>query len=285
MADLAYTTGSALGGHLRLRAQARGDGVTALVEQSFRAPFHLSKSYWDEASRSLLVQVVNPTAGILAGDRLESSITVGSGAALLLTTPSATRVFQMLSGRAHARQVLQVEAGGWLEVLPEPLVPHRGSDFHQETQLDVAPGGGALYADLLQSGRVAHGEAWLWERLVLELSVRRGGVLVLRERLDASGETLRRLAAQAGFASGAALGNAVWLPPAGVQEANPGWRAQLQALQSEDVWIGISQLQSAAGWSLKWIARDSVALRATLRQIRATLSGVEPRLAADARKL
>ena len=36
-------------------------------------------------------QQPNPTAGILEGDRLESTVRVDAGAALLLTTPSASR--------------------------------------------------------------------------------------------------------------------------------------------------------------------------------------------------
>src|SRR5688572_614578 len=87
-------------GHLALRAAAREDGRTSLVAQSFRAPFHVSKPYWDEDAKTLLVQVVNPTAGILSGDRLESEIAVEAGAALLVTTPSASRVFQMKEGTA-----------------------------------------------------------------------------------------------------------------------------------------------------------------------------------------
>ena len=63
-------------GNLALRAEARPDGRTVLAGQSFRAPFHLSKSYWDVDAGVLIVQVVNPTAGILAGDRLESSVAV-----------------------------------------------------------------------------------------------------------------------------------------------------------------------------------------------------------------
>ena len=90
-------------GHLALRAIAREDGRTILATQSFRAPFHLSKPYWDEDAKTLLVQVVNPTAGILSGDRLESTIVVDSGAALLVTTPSASRVFQMNGGTLAER--------------------------------------------------------------------------------------------------------------------------------------------------------------------------------------
>src|SRR5438105_15757029 len=95
---------SRFSGHLRLRAAARADGRTVLAAQSFRAPYHLSKPYWDADARTLLVQVVNPTAGILEGDFLESDIAVEKGAALLATTPSASRVFKMIGGSAECRQ-------------------------------------------------------------------------------------------------------------------------------------------------------------------------------------
>ena len=56
----------ALRGHLHLAAGMRANGETYLARQSFRAPFHLSKPYWD--GHVLHVQLVNSTAGILAGD-------------------------------------------------------------------------------------------------------------------------------------------------------------------------------------------------------------------------
>lgn len=271
-------------GHLALRAAARAeDGVTALAAQAFRAPFHLSKPYWDADTRTLLVQVVNPTAGILSGDRLEASVVVYAGAAVLLTTPSASRVFRMREGEARSLQTFRVARGGWLEVLPEPLVPHRGSVFHQRTSLTVEPGGAAFYADLLFPGRVAHGETWGWSRLVLDLEVRAGADLVLRERLDQSAEHLRALAALAGAGDGASFGNAVFIAPE--LSSAPAWRNELHALQTDGVWIGASPLRTGAGWSIKFVAPDGVLLRRTLAQIRRILAPVAPHLACDARKL
>jgi urease accessory protein len=271
-------------GHLSLRAAARADdGVTTLAAQAFRAPFHLSKPYWDADTRTLLVQVVNPTAGILSGDRLESAVTVESGAAVLLTTPSASRVFRMRSGEARSLQSFRVEVGAWLEVLPEPLVPHRGSVFHQRTRLEVDPGGAAFYADLLFPGRIAHGETWGWERLVLELEVRSGAELILRERLDQSADHLRALAALAGSGDSACFGNAVFLAPE--LPAAPAWREALHALQADGIWIGASQLRKGAGWSIKFVAPDGILLRRALADVRRILAGIAPRLGCDARKL
>lgn len=273
-------------GHLSLRAAARpDDGVTVLAAQAFRAPFHLSKPYWDADTRTLLVQVVNPTAGILSGDRLEAFVAVDPGAALLLTTPSASRVFRMRSGEARSLQSFCVARGAWLEVMPEPLVPHRSSVFHQRTVLDVAAGGAALYADLLFPGRIAHGEIWGWERLVLELEVRSGATLLLRERLDQSAAHLRALAALAGAGETACFGNAVFIAPGLEADSAPAWRAELHALQVDGVWVGASALHTGAGWSIKFVAPDGIRLRATLAAIRRVLKKNAPHLECDARKL
>ena len=252
-----------------------------LAAQSFRAPFHLSKPYWDAEAGVLIAQVVNPTAGILRGDRLESAIEVQSGAALVVTTPSASRVFTMRDGAAEAWQVFRVEAGGWLEVAPEPLVPHRGSRFRQVTVVEVAAGGGLFFVDQLQPGRVAHGnEAWLWDALCLELEVRVGGLLVLRERLDQSGAELKALAELAGSGPTACFANAVLIGAA----ADDGWQPAVRALHGNGLWAGLSVLK-AGGWSLRLIATDSVRLRQGLKDLRAILASAFPRLRADLRKL
>ena len=269
-------------GHLALRAAIRADGRTSLVSQSFRAPFHVSKPYWDEDAKTLLVQVVNPTAGILSGDRLQSKIAVEAGAALLVTTPSASRVFQMKEGDAECRQHFAIATGGWLEVMPEPLVPHRGSRYRQITSVEVASGGGLFFVDQLMPGRIAHGEAWSWDRLCLELEVKLQGKLILRERLDQRGPDLRALSELAGSGAGACFANAVVIGDTG--DGEPAWRANVSALHGEGLWVGVSALVSG-GWSIKMVAADSVRLRAAVRAMRQMLAGTLPRLACNPRKL
>ncbi len=267
-------------GHLRLKATAGANGRTALTGQSFRAPYHVSKPYWDADAGALLVQVVNPTAGILEGDFLESDIAVGKGAALLVTTPSASRVFKMKSGSAECRQHFAVAKDGWLEVLPEPLVPHRGSRYRQTTTVEAEPGGGLFFVDLLMPGRIAHkGEAWVWDRLCLETEVRVGGELVLRERFDQSGAELKALAALAGSGAKACFGNAVL-----IAEGEATWIDAARALHGDGVWLGVSALRRG-GWSIKFVAADSIRLRRTLKALREILATHYPRMACDPRKL
>lgn len=267
-------------GHIKLKAVASAGGRTALAGQSFRAPYHLSKAYWDADAGALLVQVVNSTAGILEGDFLESDIAVGSGAALLVTTPSASRVFRMKTGSAECRQRFAVAKGGWLEVLPEPLVPHRGCRYRQKTTVAVEPGGGLFFTDLLMPGRISHkGEAWVWGRLCLETEVRVGGELALRERFEQSGAELKALAALAGSGAKACFGNAVL-----IAEGEAPWLDAVRALHGNGVWLGVSALRRG-GWSIKLVAADSILLRMTLKKMRGLLAAHYSRLACDPRKL
>jgi urease accessory protein len=271
---------STFSGHLHLRAAVRADGRTVLAGQSFRAPYHLSKPYWNDETRSLMVQVVNPTAGILEGDFLESQVAVETGAALLVTTPSASRVFRMRQGTAECRQHFAVAKDGWLEVLPEPLVPHGGCSYRQSTRIEVAVGGELFFADLLFPGRVGYGEAWAWDRLCLETEVWRADELILRERFDQGGAELKALAELSGSGEQACFGNCVL-----VAGGSAAWLPTIAALHRDGVWLGVSTLRAQAGWSIKFVARDSIRLRETLKALRETLGVSYPRMKSDPRKL
>jgi len=268
-----------LQGHLDLVAAPRADGRTVLARQSFRAPFHLGKPYWD--GRVLQAQVVNSTAGILAGDRLELAVRVTAGAALRVTTPAATRAFMMHSGAAECRQTFTVEAGGWLEYAPEPLCPHRGCDYTQTTRVEIAPGGEAYWVDTLAPGRVGRDEVWAWRRLRIGLEVRQAGELVLRERLDGSGAEMAQMAAFFGTPNG-------WLATVLVfssrlQSDDPVW-SRIRALHGGGRWVGVTRLRRG-GWIVRAVAPDGQRLRDLLAELRDLLAEKIPLLRGDRRKL
>jgi len=72
----------------------------------------LSKPHDDEGT--LVVNIVNPTAGLLAGDRVRYDVAVESGARVLLTAPSASRAHRIVEGDARMAQEFHVAAAaGW----------------------------------------------------------------------------------------------------------------------------------------------------------------------------
>lgn len=176
-------TGRSIRGHLDLRSDVRADGVPYLSHQSFRAPVHLSKSHVEGGS--LLVQLVNPTAGFFDGDRLDLDVTAGSASNLVISTPGASRVHQARGeSAAICEQRLKVEAGALLEWIPEPFIPQAGARYIQRTRIDLEEDAGLMFFEWIAPGRVARGEVFAYESLRWELDLRVAGRLVARERFE-----------------------------------------------------------------------------------------------------
>ncbi len=266
-------------GHLHLTAARREDGSTFLAAQSFRAPFHIGKPYWD--GRVLQVQVVNPTAGILAGDRLEMDVRVEPGAALCMTTPAATRAFMMRGGAALCEQRFTVAAGSSLEVAPEPLCPHAGTNFVQRTVIDAAPDADVVFADALAPGRAGRGERHAWTNLEISLDVRVSDEPVLRERMRGDGAAMARAAAFHQTPD-AWLGNIVVLTTR-IAADSPVW-ARIRKFDTGACRLGVSRLRHG-GWVVRVIVASGQELRDVFSGIRRALAEELPFLHTDLRKL
>jgi urease accessory protein len=258
-------SGAGLSGHLDLVCAPDARGFSALRRQSFRAPMHLSKPYHDEGT--LVANVVNPTAGLLEGDRVECHIRVESGARLLLTTPSATRVHTMRNGSAQLRQRLEVCSGASLEFWPELFIPQRGARYTQSTQIHVEPGAELLFFESLAPGRVASGESFQFTELTWETDVLHDSTLIARERYRLTPESESIRALRSVFPD-AYYGSAFIVSPR-LQQQDEVWQ-RLHNLQASDTWIGCTHLHTT-GWAIKVIASGSIPLRRSLKQIRAEL--------------
>ena len=262
--SLPPVSGSALGGHLRLRCASRGEGTSYISEQSFRAPIHLSKSHVDHGR--LVQSIVNPTAGFFDGDRLEMNVHVDPGAKLVLSTPSASRVYRTRSGRAAAsEQTFRVVGNGSLEWIPEPFIPHAGARYVQRTEIHLDAESSLLLFDWISPGRVAMGETFAYQELRWELDLYLAEQLIARERYglrpdDNSLEALRARFPAAHYLSVYAAGEmaACW----------PG--EALDALSGDDVYLGHGPLTGGVH-VIRALCRDSLAARKLIETLRPML--------------
>lgn len=270
--SLQAVSGSSLRGHLDLRCDLRADGVPYVSRQSFRAPVHLSKSHLDG---DILVQsIVNPTAGFFDGDLLEVNVEVGSGAKLVLSTPSAARVYRTRSGRAaETFQKFSVGEGGLLEWIPEPFIPHADSRHVQRTRLELESGADLLYFDWISPGRVAMGECFAYRGLRWELDLLVDGRLISRERheLDPANHSLAALKARfpaAHYLSVYAAGRLAENWPEG----------ELDALSGAGVYLGHGPLPGGLR-VIRALCRDSLDARKLMEATRPMLyeaAGLKP---------
>jgi len=257
-----HSTAAAPGlhGHLDLFATTDSDGFTALQRQSFSAPFHISKPHHDKGW--LVVNLASPTPGLLSGDRVKVNVEVATGARLLLTAPSASRLHAMDSGHAELTQEFTVARGACLDVFPEYLIPQRGTRYRQRTRISVGQDGALLWCESIAPGRTASGEVFAYEELRFATDIFIGGTHTLRERfrLIPGGSALNALRVRFPAAYYASI---VCVAPSFAPSAEA-----FNGLHDPDAaWVGFSALP-AGGWIVKIVAADSIALRDRLLHAR-----------------
>jgi urease accessory protein len=253
-----------LQGHLHIECRADATGRTFLSRQAFRAPVHLSKPYWD--GNHLVINVVNPTAGLFAGDRVEMSVRVCPDARAVLTSPSAPRVFRAkdLSESTQINQRFVIEGGAMLDVFPEMLIPHAGARYFQSTLIDVHSGGQLIFTEMIAPGRTASGEAFAYDQLEFSVDLMTAGNLALRERYrlapgTESVQPLRRKFAAAYHASAFIVSHS---------PADEHFQRAIDALTGPRVIAGATRASENL-YAIKLVAADSISLHAAVTRMRA----------------
>lgn len=163
----------------------RRDGRTVLTERRYSLPLQALEVMALEADAASLM-LLNPTGGVLGGDRLETRVRLGEGAQVCLSTPSATRVYRSTGAAAEQRFVATLGAGARLEYMPDHLIPSPGARLRQQTEIRLAPGATALVWDAWAVGRPAREETWCFAELDIALRIddAQGPLLHERARLE-----------------------------------------------------------------------------------------------------
>lgn len=156
-------------GFLRLVFERRGDR-TVLTERRFRVPLQaLEPSRMPDGS--LYLMMLNPTGGTFGGDRLRTEVILGAGTHVILTTPSATKIYRALDETARCETEISVGENAILEYLPDHLIPHPGAALRQNFGITMAPGSCVIVYDAIAAGRIGRNERWKFREIITEISV------------------------------------------------------------------------------------------------------------------
>ena len=172
-------------GALSLAFERRGAG-TVLARARSTLPLQvLAPLGLDDPAT--VVSILNPTGGLVGGDRLGIDVTVGAAAHACLTTPSATKVYRTASEPAIQDVVLRLDAGAICEWVPDHTIPFAGSALRQRITVDAGDGARLILVDAFAAGRVGRGEAWTFERLESAITIRDAKGLILHDRFVLGG--------------------------------------------------------------------------------------------------
>ncbi|PZQ50126.1 MAG: urease accessory protein [Rhodovulum sulfidophilum] len=252
---------------LRLGFEPQGER-SVLSTLRRRAPFIVQQAlYWDEAMPGLpCVCVISNAGGVLQGDRNRIEIDLAPGARAHVTTQSATRVQEMDTNHATQAQEIRLGKDAYLEYIPHPVIPHRGSRFAQETLIEIEETATLVYSEVLMPGRKHYGagEIFVFDLFSSLVRARRpDGRLLFAEKfvLEPARAPLDVLGVMGPFH---VFGNLVVLCP---KPATDALFAQATPRYDEaaGVAFGASRLPNDAGLIVKALGMESAPVVATLR--------------------
>ncbi|MDF0666707.1 MAG: urease accessory protein UreD [Nitrospira sp.] len=168
-------------GELRLK-YAKPDRRTIIAHSYVTTPWKLLPPIYLDDTGAAYTLLVNPSGGLVEGDCLSIDMSLDKDAHVLISAPSANRVYHSLGAVSVQDIRIHVGAGAILEWLPEHTIPFAGSRFRQRLLVTLAPGATLFLWDAVASGRIAREERWAFTDLENEIRITTASGSSLLER-------------------------------------------------------------------------------------------------------
>ena len=123
---------------------------------------------------------------MVGGDRLRVTVQVQRDAAVVVTTPGATKFYRSGGAEASQRQHLSIDAGGSLEWFPQENIFFPGARADLDTRVYLESGARFMGWEIHCLGRPAIEERFHRGELSLQMRIFRDGAPLLLERLPVS---------------------------------------------------------------------------------------------------
>jgi urease accessory protein len=168
---------------------------TVFGRTSCQTPWHLLPPIYLDESGSAYTLLVNPSGGLVGGDHLSIDLSIGSQAHVLISTPSANRVYRSLLRETVQDVRIRIAEGGILEWMPEHTIPFAGSRFRQRIDVRLGAAATVVLWDAVASGRIAHGERWRLTSLDNHIRITMPSHATVQERFTLAPESTAGLGA------------------------------------------------------------------------------------------
>ena len=142
----------------------------------------LRELYYDPYLPGLpYILFMNPTGGIVQGDRYTYKIELKDNAEAFITDTMATKVYKMDLNYASKQVDVFLGRNSRLEFLPREIMLFVDSRWHQRTTFHVSEGSKLLYCEIFCPGRVERGEFWDFEVYSSKILIEKEKRLLLNE--------------------------------------------------------------------------------------------------------
>ncbi|BEP95743.1 urease accessory protein UreD [Acidovorax sp. A79] len=138
--------------HARLQLNYSVENARTVARHEHSGPLRILQSLYPEGDAICHNVLVHPPGGLVGGDTLDITATVGPGAHGLVTTPGATRFYRSTGPLALQRSHLTLAEGARLEWLPLEALCYSACNAENHLTLNLAPGAECMGWDVTALG-------------------------------------------------------------------------------------------------------------------------------------
>lgn len=200
--------------------------------------------------------LLNTAGGMTGGDRFETEVSVGPGAAAVVTSQAAERIYRRSSGAARVDARLTVSGGGQLDWLPQETIVFDRSALQRSLSAEVDDRATLLALEAVVLGRTAMGERLADIAFADAWRIRRNGRLVFADTTRLEGDAASVMNGKATGNGAIAFATLVLVAPDAGRHVEP-LRAALDGMPGE---AGVSAFEGIL--VARMIAASGQALRA-----------------------
>ncbi|MBU8880697.1 urease accessory protein UreD [Bacillus sp. FJAT-29790] len=153
-------------GTLQLEAEERF-GKTVAKNIYFQGALKIMRPVYHDDSGQVCYYILNPGGGYLDGDRYKMKIALKENARMTLTTQSATKVYKTPKSYAYQETEMILNAGSYLEYIPDPLIGYRDARYKQKNVIHMDKSATLLYSDIITPGWSPEGDQFSYDMLQL----------------------------------------------------------------------------------------------------------------------
>jgi len=216
--------------------------------------------------------VINTAGGLTGGDRLSLEVAAGAGTHAIVTSQTAERAYRSVQGSAEVTGRFELEAGAFLEWLPQETILFEASGLRRSITADLAARARLLMIETVVLGRKAMGERVGSVLFRDSWRIRREGRLVFADDVRLDGDPSECLGGSATGRNGLAVATMVdCCPDAGDRLA--GARSLLEDLADPHTHA------AASAWNglllARFVSEDGNRLRSILTRFLTGYRGAE----------
>jgi urease accessory protein len=137
------------------------DQMTSINKSFCQAPLKKQQDFYPEGKEICHSVIIHTAGGIVGGDLLTQNIHLQPNSQVLITNPTATKVYKSDNNLAEYQTKITLEENTFLEYLPLETIIFNGAHYRQNLQINLSEKAAFLAWEINRFGRTASQEKFI----------------------------------------------------------------------------------------------------------------------------